>query len=293
MDQKGNEKLEQLKDQYHDILVPDSAKGRIMAGIQQGKKGRRKRSMMKFTKKTGLTAAAALLAITLMANLSPMTAKAMESIPVIGTIAKVVTFRTFEESKDNYEAKIQVPQVSIGDQTDTEVNQSIADYANQLIADYESQVKKDLDGQGHYSVTSTYDVVTDNSKYLSLRIKTTVIMASGSNYAKIFTIDKATGKVVTLKDLFTGKPDTLSAISDNIKEQMQSQMAADENKQYFIDSQDDPEDDFKGLTGDESFYFNKDGQLVISFDEDTVAPAYMGVVEFTIPKSVTGDISFQ
>lgn len=293
MDQNGNEKLEQLKDQYHTIPVPDFAKDRIMAGIEQGKKGRRKRSMMKFTKKTGLTAAAALFAITVMANLSPMTAKAMESIPVIGTIAKVVTFRTFEESGDNYEAKIQVPQVSIGDHSDSEANQSIADYANQLIADYENQVKQDLEGQGHYSVTSTYDVVTDNPKYLSLRIKTTVIMASGSNYAKIFTIDKATGKVAALKELFAGKPDMLSAISDNIKEQMRSQMAADENKQYSIDSRDDPEDDFKGLTGEESFYFDKDGRLVLSFDEYTVAPGYMGVVEFTIPKSVTGDIPFQ
>ena len=58
---------------------------------------------------------------------------------------------------------------------------------------------------------------------------------------------------------------------------------------YFIDS-DMPEWDFKELKGDESFYFNEKGELVITFDETEVAPAYMGAVEFTIPQSVTGDL---
>ena len=50
-----------------------------------------------------------------------------------------------------------------------------------------------------------------------------------------------------------------------------------------------PEWDFKELNGDESFYFNEKGELVITFDEPAVAPAYMGAVEFTIPQSVTGN----
>ena len=45
---------------------------------------------------------------------------------------------------------------------------------------------------------------------------------------------------------------------------------------------------FKGLTGDESYYFNDKGELVIAFAEYDVAPGYMGAVEFTIPASVTG-----
>lgn len=138
-------------------------------------------------------------------------------------------------------------------------------------------------------MTSTYQVVTDNEKYLSLRINTTVIMASGTEYVKIFTIDKATGQVVTLKDLFRNKADYVKALSDNIKEQMREQMAADDSNMYFLESGEDAADDFDQITGDESFYFNENGELVIVFDEYTVAPGYMGVVEFTIPKSVTGD----
>ena len=51
-----------------------------------------------------------------------------------------------------------------------------------------------------------------------------------------------------------------------------------------------PDTDFKGLTGQESFYFSQEGELVIVFDEYQVAPGYMGAVTFTIPKEVTGDL---
>ena len=290
MENDSRNNLEKLKEEYHNIPVPASARENMMAGIEKAKKEKRMRIVIQFTKKTGLTAAAALLAITVMANVSPTTANAMENIPVLGTIAKVVTFRTFEDTKDNYEAKIDIPQVSIGDQANTEVNKSIEEYANQLIAEYEKEVTEDVAGEGHYSVTSSYQVVTDNDKYLSLRINTTVIMASGADFVKIFTIDKATGQVVTLKDLFRDKADYIQALSDNIKEQMRAQMAADDSKMYFFESGEEAAEDFNQITGDESFYFNGNGELVLVFDEYTVAPGYMGVVEFTIPKSVTGDI---
>lgn len=54
---------------------------------------------MKFAKKTGGAAAAAMIAITVLVNATPALANAMEQIPVIGSIAKVVTFRTYEDKK--------------------------------------------------------------------------------------------------------------------------------------------------------------------------------------------------
>ena len=167
------------------------------------------------------------------------------------------------------------------------MNRSIEDYANELIAQYEKELRESQ-GEGSYSLTSTYKVVTDTDKYLCLRIDTTLVMASGTEYTKVFTIDKTTGNIVPLSALFKDRPEMLTAISDNIKEQMKAQMAADSSVTYFIESV-MPEGDFKELNGDESFYFNEKGELVITFDETEVAPAYMGAVEFTIPQSVTGN----
>jgi hypothetical protein len=62
---------------------------------------------------------------------------------------------------------------------------------------------------------------------------------------------------------------------------MQDQMAADENKIYFIKSDEEPSG-FDKITDDTNFYINDDGNVVIVFDEYEVAPGYMGVVEFTL-----------
>ena len=93
--------------------------------------------------------------------------------------------------------------------------------------------------------------------------------------------------MVELKDLLCGDEAVMAGISENIKAQMGAQLAADENVTYFLNS-DTPEWDFKGIDGDESYYFNENGQLVIVFEEYEVAPGYMGAVEFVIPESVTG-----
>ena len=114
----------------------------MQTGIAQAKREQKGVIIMKFAKHTGGVAAAAMLTITLLANLNPTTANAMEQIPVIGSIAKVVTFRTFEDKKGNFEADIQVPQVTLENSGETQVpaNKSIEEYANEFIADYEKEL---------------------------------------------------------------------------------------------------------------------------------------------------------
>ena len=97
---------------------------------------------------------------------------------------------------------------------------------------------------------------------------------------------RKTGQILSLNDVLGNDSEMKKAVGENIKEQMRSQMAADSGITYFLDSE-TPEWDFTGLTGEEDFYFDSQGQLVIVFDEYEVAPGYMGAVEFTIPKSVT------
>ena len=292
----GYRQLENLRQEYASLPVPLEARERILKGIALGKRASHSKEFpplppqkgvifMKLIKRTGMTAAAAMMAITILANIDPTIANAMEQIPVIGPISKVVTFRTYENNTDNFEANVQIPQVEAAPEA---VNKPIEQYADELIASYEKELAQSQ-GEGHYSLDSSYKVVTDNNKYLCIRIDTTVVMASGAEYTKIFTIDKSTGKVISLKDLFQNPSEKLAAISSNIKEQMADQMAKDDSVSYFYNS-DMPEDDFKGLSGEESFYFNQQGLLVITFDEYEVAPGYMGAVEFTIPADVAGSL---
>lgn len=236
---------------------------------------------MKNMKRTGVTAAALVLTFGIAVNASPVVAQAMDGIPVIGSIARVVTIRNYNESTDNgMMADISVPQID----GNVAANAEMDAYAKELISRYEKEVVAQLgQEEGHYALESSYEVVSDNDKYVSIRINTVETMASGAEFVKIFTVDKATGQTVSLKD-YLNSPEKLEAVSQNIKDQMAAQMAEDEGKVYFTEGE---VGGFTGLTGDENFYLNEAGELVIVFGEYEVAPGYMGTVSFTIPKDVT------
>lgn len=277
--------LDAMKIEYEEVPVPEQLVFNVKQAIRKGKQeNRRRESFMKIVKPVGITAAAAMAAIVILSNSSQSIAYAMERIPVIGAISRVVTFRTYEDKSGNFEAKMEIPSVEEDDSG--QVNKSIEEYANEFISMYEADLKAS-GGEGNYALESDYEVVTDNEKYLVIRVNTLQVMASGTQFVKTFVVDKMTGETVNLLKLLGNDSEKLQAVGENIKDQMREQMAADESISYFLDSE-MPEWDFQGLSGEESFYFNGNGELVIAFNEYDVAPGYMGAVAFTIPASVAG-----
>lgn len=280
-DDHRRESMEMWKEEYDQIPVPQETRDRIEAGIMRARLEKKRSDRMKNMKRTGVTAAALVLTFGIAVNASPVVAQAMDGIPVIGSIARVVTIRNYNESTNNgMMADISVPQID----GNVAANADMDAYAKELISRYEKEVVAQLgQEEGHYALESSYEVVSDNDKYVSIRINTVETMASGAEFVKIFTVDKATGQTVSLKD-FLNSPEKLEAVSQNIKDQMAAQMAEDEGKVYFTEGE---PGGFTGLTGDENFYLNEAGELVIVFGEYEVAPSYMGTVSFTIPKDVT------
>ena len=98
-----------------------------------------------------------------------------------------MTFRTFEESQGNFEGKVDILRIDSENSSEIAANQDLEQYADSLIAMYENELKES-EGQGNYALDSSYDVVFQNEKYVSIRINTTVIMASGTQYVKVFTV---------------------------------------------------------------------------------------------------------
>ena len=92
-----------------------------------------------------------------------------------------------------------------------------------------------------------------------------------------------------MKDIFEEGVDYITPISENIKEQMQAQMDADEMVHYWLHDEIE-EWNFKAITDETSFYLNDKDNVVIGFDEGEVAPMYMGTVEFEIPSEILKDI---
>ncbi len=283
--------IEYLKEEYLSTPIPKELKSKVKNSIQKGKKDSMKKQIVKCTKIGGATLAAAMLSITILANTNPTISYAMEGIPILGSIIKVVTFRTYTDKTKDFEANIDIPKIEIDgsnaiQQAVSEVNKSVEDYTNELIAQYESDMTAS-NGEGNYAMDTSYKVINDSDTIFTLRIDTTVAMGGSNSFSKFYHINKETGVVFELKDVFKNDSDYIQLISDNIKEQMVQQMENDENLTYFYNNEETEEWNFKEIKPDQNFYFNDNGELVIVFDKYEVAPGYLGEVEFTIPQSVT------
>ncbi len=294
-----DKKLEEMRQDYEHIRIPEELRQRVEAGIRQAKEETRMKKKSKVIMYTGRVlggVAAAMLVITVMANSGAAIAHAMAKIPVIGAIAEVVTFRQYESVENNMEADIKIPEISVKNEDGTvneestqQINKSIEEYTNEIIARYEADVKA-AGGEGHMDVELDYSVITDSERLFSIRFDQLLVMASGTQMVKIYHIDKQTGEMISLSGLFKEGADYITAVSENIKQQMKEQMAADESIIYWLNNEEMPESNFESVKEDTTFYVNEDGKLTIVFDEYDVAPGYMGSVEFEIPTEAVEDL---
>ena len=290
------EEMKQLKEDYAAMNIPKDGPAKIEAAIQRAKHTKRIRRI--WTRGAGLAAAAAAAALLILPNASADIAMAMEKLPVIGSIVRVVTFNRYEKQNDNFEANIDVPEISLedtGNETSGELsdsvsrlNKDIKEYTDLLIKQFETDMEE-LKG-GHESMDVTYKVVTDNEDLFTLRITTTQNLGSSDEQNRYYHLDKNTGKVITLKDLFIDNSDYVSVLSKEIRHQMETQMAADDRIAYNIDPEIDGDLSFNKINEDQNFYFNENHQLVITFNKYDVSPGYMGCPEFVISREIISSI---
>lgn len=295
--------LEKIKKDYKAIPIPEDLKTMVEKTMKTAKQEieREEKEMKKGVKvrkyitRTVGTVAAAMLTITILSNSSASISYAIEKIPVIGVIAKVVTFRTYEDQNKDMSANIKTPQLDIQtkdgvrlEDTTKELNKTVKEYTDQVIAMYKADVES-TGGEGKEEVTTDYEIVTDNDSLFSLRIDTVVSLNTSGITIKIYHVDKKSGEIITLKDIFKENTDYLDIITNNIKEQMKEQMKKDDSVSYWVDSE-MPEMDWTGLTEEANFYVNSKGKLVFVFDKYEVAPGAMGVREFEIPTEIISNI---
>ena len=291
---KERSTLRRMKESYDAIPLPPELEERVRAAIAEGKRRSawRERARRGVTRLCGTVAAAA-ASLVILVNVSPTAAGAMGSIPVLGPITQVLAFRTYVQSEGNATAHIQVPQVSEGGQT---INKAIQEYTDTIIAEYQRDAAELMAYDGpeaesaHYDLDLSYTVVTDNDVLFALRFDKTLIMASGAQWVKIYNVDKNTGEILSLGDLFRPESSYLDVLTQSIRRQMQQQMEEDGSDVcYWMDSE-YPQLDFTRLREEANFYINGGGELVIVFDEGEVAPMSMGVMEFVIPTQDIQDI---
>lgn len=239
-------------------------------------------------------AAVVVAVFVILPNTSGTIAHAMEQIPIIGSLVKVVTFRDYEYESDRNMADIQVPEIKQEEQvenstlqenldrTTAEINAEIQEITDNLITEFETNLKNEW---GYQDVVVTSEVLATTPDYFTLKLICYQGAGSGYEWNYFYTIDLNTGERLQLKDIFEEGADYITPISDNIKQQMQERMDADENVYYWLNDEIE-EWNFQAITDETSFYLNEKGNVVIGFNEGDVAPMYMGTVEFEIPAEV-------
>ena len=275
--------MEKWKREYDRIVVPEKGKEKMEEAVMRAKEKKERIRRKRRIRSVG-SAAAVFAILLILPNTSRTAAAAMQQIPVLGNFFQVVTIR-------EYQADVKVPEVvpehmdGMSEETAQQtkettdaINFDIRQATEELIEEFKSTMEEFEDGYGDIIVDS--EVLTDDEKWFSLDL--VLYQGAGSGYERHrhYTIDKTTGRRAELSDFFG--EDYVETISEEVRAQMRKRMAEDENVTYWIDYEDVPEWNFESIAEDQDFYVNKDGKVVICFNEYEVAPGYMGCVEFVM-----------
>ena len=311
---KDIEKMQELKQAYSEPEMSGEQLARMKERMEEAKMEKRNKKKENQNKKNHVVrnaaAAAAAVAVVFVAlpNTSESVAYAMSNIPVVGKLVEAVTFRDYKYESERNNADIDVPELAVNEtalpgteqiaegteqatdsevqenlkKTTDEINAEIQKITDEIVAEFEENLE--FEG-GYQNVMVKHEVLSTTENYFTLKLICYQGSGSGAEWDYFYTIDLETGERLALKDLFADGADYITPISENIKEQMQEQMDADENVYYWLNDEIE-EWNFQKITDETSFYLNEDGNIVISFNEGDVAPMYMGCVEFVIPSDV-------
>ena len=286
-------RLADRKQDYDNIKIPEELHRRVEQEIEKSRArekviqlNRRKR----WIRNTAAAAAAVCVVFTTALNTSTAFAEEAAQLPVIGTLARVLTFRSYEAEKDGIGIAVEVPtidmiQTETGIQVD-EVNRQIYDlcrqYADEAVKRAEEYRKAFLDTGGteeeweahKIQINVGYEIKSQTDQYLSFIVRGTESWTTAYSESRYYNIDVNTGKRVTLDDFF--RKDYVEAVNTDIREQIAQRKEAGE---VFWTEE---EGGFSGITEDAKFYVNEAGNPVIVFEKYEIAPGSSGEIEFEI-----------
>lgn len=289
--------LEKMKERYDQIFIPEELNIRVQQEIQKSRKqqeGKSKaRNGYKFKimiRSTVAAAAVVCVFFTAALNTSPVFAKEAEALPLIGGLARILTFRSYEIEKDDIAVSVEIPTIEmIAEDTGItldEINQEILvrcnQYADAAVMRAEEYRTAFLETGGtleewekhNIKITVGYDIKQQNNDYLSFVVSGSENWTNAYNESKYYNLDINTGEIVTLRDMLGD--DYVEVVNKSIREQITERQNAGET---FFTAE---EGGFAGISEDTKFYINGNNRPVIIFEKYEIAPGSSGEIEFEI-----------
>lgn len=281
--------MNRFRNEYENIEIPDELEFLVRTTIKEQEKKMKRKNIIN---KSVIAAAVAGVVFVGSINLSSEISYALSEVPVLGSIVRVLTFKTFELKDNNFDAQLKTPAIEgLDSKLEAMLNEKYLDENQKLYDDFMKEIdelkKADME-EAHMGIASGYEVKTDTDKLLVIGRYVVNTAGSSSTTIKYDTIDKQNKILITLPSLFKDEA-YIDIISENIKAQMKEQMK-DENNVYWLEDEMMGDENFSKIDKNQSFYITKDNQLVIAFDKYEVAPGYMGNPEFIIPSELLKDV---
>ena len=270
-----NKELKSAREEYLNIKAPESLKTDV-------------EKMFKYNNKKIInivlsTACGFLLVFTIMINTNKTLASNLAKNDLMRPIINVLTAYKYNFTQNNMKLDITIPKiVEINNpELEEKINLEIESIATKLKEDFEKDAtnlsQKDKDA--HMSVYCKYDIKTNNDKYLSIDIYVGNDVGSSSTIHKFYNINKLTGEIITLADMFDDE-NYIETICKKIYNEMTIKNKDEEGTPYF--SFINYESLLNILSEKEKFYINEDGNVVIVFDKYEIGPGTLGSPEFEI-----------
>lgn len=258
-----------------------------------------------------------LLTLFFLINCAPSIAEAMEQIPGLGDVARFADVRgeSYQWGDTSFNAEYPVVEVSEvetaavpeteqaeteeqeekKEQEELDLSEGVENLNDRMEA-YVAQMKEKFQWyanrkyNGYVGMDVTYDVMRDDEKLMAIRFVGTINAGGSGEYCRWFVLDKQSGEVVELRDLFAEGSDYMGVISAEVLRQMQAQVDAGTGDYYIPGGIWSDDECFKSIAWDQNFYINDSNELVIVFDEYEVASGNMGMPKFVIPTGVLAGI---
>ncbi len=289
-------KLEKMKEKYDQIIIPEELNIRIQHEIQKSREQQEEldkdggRHRFRMVLRSMEAAAAICILFTVALNTSPVFAMEAGELPVIGGLARILTFRSYETEKEDIAVSVEIPTIEmIAEDTGIKVdriNQEILAgcnrYADDAVKRAEEYRAAFLETGGtseewaehNIKITVGYEIKQQNNDYLSFVVRGNENWTNAYSESKYYNLDLKTGKFVTLKDMLGG--DYIELVNKSIREQMAERQNAGE---IFFTAE---EGGFAGISEDVKFYINGNNRPVIVFEKYEIAPGSSGEIEFEI-----------
>lgn len=294
----NGEKMEVLQNEYKRKRMTEEQLRRLRVRMCEAKVENLKDRRKIYVLRCLVTAAVLVMTFVSLPNMSPSIAYAMERIPFVGSLVRIVTFRDYVYEDEQYKADVRIPELTADakegegqsggtlSETTDEINTEIQKITNALLTEFTERMRKK---NGYMELIVKSEVLVTAPEYFTLKLSCYQNEASGYEENYYYTIDLTSGERMQLKDFFVEGADYITPISENIKAQMRERMDADKNVSYWLNDEME-EINFESIAEENPFYINEKNHLVISFNEGEVAPMYMGVVTFEIPDEVLAAI---